>query len=604
MDYKWDLNAIYEGHKDPKIKEDIAKLEQLLDQALVSSKDINGHKDFAKLMQIQQDYAGVSRKLLTYSRLMLATNTKDSKAAQLADKVGGIMTKSALIKSRIQKYISENNVDDITESSDYLRSLEFILNKAKNMDRYSLSEPEEELISKMNIDGASAWSNLYNNLTSKLIVDMPDGEELPLPAARSLANNPDPETRKAAYFAELRSYKKVEHPLAAAITAIKGAVNTQAEIRGYESALDLTLQNTNISEKTLNAMISAMEDSLPALRRYMKAKSRLLGHRDALPFFDILAPIGDNTKKYTQEEAEKLVVESCAQYSKKMADIAQHALDNKWVDSQPRSGKVGGAFCSSIPAIGEYRVLTNFGGDLGSVFTLAHELGHGYHAIVAKDVNVLNLQYPMTLAETASIFAETILANHMVGEKPSISVLDSMLKRANQVVTDIYSRFVFEKSVFEKRKEGVLFSEDLCDLMIAAQKKAYGDGLDEDFMHPYMWACKVHYYSEKLSYYNFPYAFGYLFAAGLYPLFLKDKEGFREKYDQMLMQAGSMSVEDACAIMGIDSTDKNFWLSSFAQIEKQVDEFENLVVDEIRRKHDCSTCSHNPVPSQVDIQID
>jgi oligoendopeptidase F len=292
--------------------------------------------------------------------------------------------------------------------------------------------------------------------------------------------------------------------------------------------------------------------------------------------YDLFAPISNDDKKITYEEATSFIIKNFATFSPKLSAYAQMAFENNWIDVEPREGKRGGAFCSNIRPIKESRILTNFTGRLNNVITIAHELGHGYHGDNIFSESVLNSSYPMPLAETASIFCETIVKNAAIdsaNEKEALNILETSIQGYGQVIVDIYSRYLFETKLFETRKDKTLSVNEINTLMLNSQKEAYGDALDHDYLHKYMWINKTHYYYASRNFYNFPYAFGLLFAKGLYNLYLGDKEAFISKYDTMLRETGKNSIEDTAMIMGIDLTKKEFWTNSLNEIGKEIDKF-------------------------------
>ena len=276
------------------------------------------------------------------------------------------------------------------------------------------------------------------------------------------------------------------------------------------------------------------------------------------------------------EEAHKYLVERFSTFAPDLAEMVDTAFREEWIDFYPRAGKVGGAFCSNQPFLKQSRILTNFSGSFGSVVTLAHELGHAYHGKQIESHRPLNMHYTMPVAETASNFNELIIVNNAIenaqGEQ-KIQLIESQIQDLTQIIVDIYSRFLFEDEVIRRRKDTFLFADDLCKIMLDAQKQAFGDGLDHDQLHPYMWCCKSHYYRAGLSYYNFPYAFGGLFSRGLYAKYLEEGEAFLPKYRQLLKATTVDTVEHVAGIAGIDLTQPDFWRQSLATITDQIDTF-------------------------------
>jgi len=445
--------------------------------------------------------------------------------------------------------------------------------------KYLLSEKEEVIAAKLRTTGSAAWTDMKDELLSNMRIPvMIDGEEkvLPLPAIRNLATDPNPETRKNAFFAEMESYKTVDKASAAALNAIKGEVWTMVKLRGYDSPLHMTLVTSRLEKETLDAMISAMEDFLPSLRRFYKKKAEVLGHKNGLPFYDVLAPTSAVKMNFTYEESMAFVLEQFYTFSQKMGDMAKHAFDNNWVDAEVRVGKRGGAFCSNLHHIGQSRIVLNFSGSFSSVNTMAHELGHAYHGLCLKDVPYLNTIYTMPIAETASNFCEAIITDAAIKKaspEEKYAILEGELAAAMQVIIDIYSRFLFESRLFEKRQSGPLSVGEINELMKQAQIDAYGDAVDPSCLHEYMWINKVHYYYSERNFYNFPYAYGKLFASGLYARYLSEGDSFLDKYDALLAATGSNSLETVGDLAGINVREKDFWINSLKLIEQKVDEF-------------------------------
>src|SRR5699024_2125153 len=293
----------------------------------------------------------------------------------------------------------------------------------------------------------------------------------------------------------------------------------------------------------------------------------------------LFAPIGEVDMSFSYEEAINYIVNNFRSFSDKLADFVQNAYENNWLDVEPRDGKRGGAFCANLHPIGESRVLANFDGSFSSMITLAHELGHAYHGLNLRQESILNSRYPMPIAETASIFCETIVVNAALKEatdKERLSILESSISDAGQVIVDIYSRYLFETELFNRRKSHPLSVDELKSIMMDAQLKAYGHGLDKNILHPYMWINKSHYYSAGLNFYNFPYAFGLLFSKGLYAEYLNKGEGFIEEYDDLLNATGKNNIKDVALRMDVDVHNPEFFRNSLKLIEKDIEEFIEL----------------------------
>ena len=423
------------------------------------------------------------------------------------------------------------------------------------------------------------WEKQWNQISSTLTADY-KGSKIPLTEVRNLAYDKSQEVRKAAYEAEMKAYSKIEQPCAFCMNGIKGEVITLAEMRGYKSPLDMTLKESRIDEKILDAMFSAVEEKLDKLRDYFLIKSRALGHDGPLPFYDLFAPVVKSDKVYTVEEARDFVLKCFYGFSRDLGDFAESAFEKRWLDLMPKKGKVGGAYCETIHSMKESRILANFGGAFDDVITIAHELGHAFHNTRLFELSELNSFYPMPIAETASTFCESIVVNEALksaDDNEKINILENDIMGLTQCVVDIYSRFLFEDSVFNKRKEGTLSCEELSALMLEAQKKAYGKGLDENCLHKYMWVCKPHYYDGEFNYYNFPYAFGALLSKGLYSLYKKMGEDFLPLYDKVLGASSTMPLADVAEIAGIDIYSREFWLTGLDEIIREIDELKKML---------------------------
>ena len=527
--------------------------------------------------------ADLITKIGSFIELSISVNTKDDEALKYSDILEKKLTKIVEAETKLNKWISSiENIDEVIKDSILLKDHEFILKEVVEKSKYLLTDREEAIIANMQNTGSNAWGKLKDNLISTHKVEInEDGKikEYPLTVVLNMAYDKDEKVRKRAYEAEIASYTKIEEGVAAALNGIKGEVLTICEFRGYKSPLEQTLINSRMDEESLNVMLEAMKESMPKFREYLKRKAEILGHKNGLPFYDMYAPIVESDMEFDYEKGKKFVVDKFRTFSDNLANFAQKAMNNNWIDVMPKEGKVGGAFCAGIHYLGESRILLNYGNSFSDVVTMAHELGHGFHGECLKDESVLNTEYPMPIAETASTFCETIVKKAAIKEADKITalaILESEISDCNQVIVDIYSRFLFEKSLFEARKESALTVDQIKKLMLDAQREAYGDGLDPEYLHPYMWTWKPHYYYANSNFYNFPYAFGLLFAKGLYAEYLKKGSEFSSEYENLLSITGKHNIADITKEVGIDIHNKEFWKSSLRTIEEDIDKFMEL----------------------------
>ncbi len=588
MDMRWSLDELYTSFDSQEFQNDLAKADDLIARTKdwakesLSSKE-NPIEKIEHYINTEIQLEKVFYRLIVYSSLRSSVDARDEDALRFLDKLQVKYNELTQPRVAFEKWLSSlENLDDIIESSDLLKEHSFYLKEKVERSRYLLSEDLEVLIAKMSNTGSRAWSQLQDILSSTLLVDIEiDGEkkELPLPIVRNMAYEGDSKLRKDAYEAELKSYKKIEESSAASLNGIKGEVLTVSGMRGYKSPLEEAILNSRIDEETLNSMLEAMRESLPDFHRYYRRKAEILGHKNGLPFYDLFAPLGKVDMKFTYEEARDYIVKNFRSFSDKLADFADQAFENRWIDAEPRDGKTGGAFCANIHPIKASRILSNFTGTFSDVTTLAHELGHAYHGMCLEEESILNSDYTMPIAETASIFCETIImeaALKEATEEQSFGILESSVSDSGQVIVDIYSRFLFESKLFEIRKDHPLSVNELKNIMLDAQKEAYGNGLDHDVLHPYMWVCKPHYYSAGQNFYNFPYAFGLLFAKGVYAEYLKRGDSFVPEYDKLLQATGKNNIADVAKMVDIDIRSIDFWRSSLELIRQDIHRFMEL----------------------------
>ena len=580
---EWSLDILYKGLENKKYKEDTKRLKQLIDDIESFSKELNEGKDEEIQLLAAIDYMEqlevLGASLASYLSLRESVNTSDGEVVNELNNLYKQLSDISKPYAVIKKWIAGiKDMDKYMEKHPKLMAYSFFIKNVKDDARHLLSDDVEDVISKLNISAGLAWSNMQSYLTSTLEVDY-RGENITIPQVRNLAYSENPSVRRDAYNAELKAYDKVKDAISYSMNNIKAQVNTLSALRKYESPLSQTLELSKMKRETLDAMLEAIQEYLPVFHKYLKHKAKLLGHKNGLPWYDLFAPMGEKESKFTVEEAREYLVKHFRGFSDELAEMVDQAFEEEWIDFFPRKGKVGGAFCSNMPYVKQSRVLTNFTGTLSDVVTLAHELGHAFHGLNIQEHLPLNTEYSMPVAETASNFNESLIMEAVIKEASGIekmALIESQLQDATQIMCDIYSRYLFETEVFEKSQKGFLFADELNDIMLRAQKTAYGDGLDHEFLHPYMWVVKPHYYSAELSFYNFPYAFGGLFARGLFEKYKEEGDEFVPKYKALLNATTVSTVEDCAREAGINLEEPEFWRTSLKAYEGLVDEFIKL----------------------------
>ena len=581
MNEVWNLDPIYKGFDDPAFEQDLAKLDALSGEFTAFTRDLGGDalQTLRRGIDFEERITKVVERLAGYASLRQSANTKDPQATSQMGRIMALYSGLASPEAAFKDWASKlPNLMELVSQDEVLSGYRFLFENMADSARYLLPGMGEEIMARMELSGGNAWSDLQQYLTSTVEVDY-RGQTTNLSAVRNLAYDPDPQVRQDAYKAELAAYDKIKDSVAFALNSIKLETITDCRLRGYESPLERTLKRSFLSRQTLDAMLGAMEEYLPKFWQYLKVKGKALGHENGLPWYDLFAPMGNASTKFTTQQARDFLVELFAGFDAELSQMVATAFDNAWIDFYPRDGKAGGAFCAGVECLGESRILTNFDGMFTDVVTLAHELGHAFHNQCIRDHRPLNRDYSMPVAETASTFNECVVMAAAIKEAKDdderLALIESQLQDAAQIICDIYSRYRFEAMVFANRESQFMDAGTLCGFMTKAQEQSYGDGLDHDQMHPYMWVCKSHYYGP--TFYNFPYAFGGLFARGLYAQYETEGAPFVEKYKRLLHTTTVATAEDTAKVAGIDLTDKRFWRGALQTIADQIDLFCQIV---------------------------
>lgn len=576
MNEVWNLDVIYRGFDDPAFAADMEKLEKLVkDYAafageLVGQTPLDGLK---KGIALEEALTVLTAKLGEYASLRQSVNTRDAEAGSRLGQVMQRISGAAGAQAQWREWVSKiPDLMMLVAGDETLKDYTFLFERLLRNSTHLLGSLGEQISARLSMSGSSAWSDLQGYLTSTVPVSY-NGGTTNLSAIRNLAYDPDPAVRKAAYEAELSCYDRIKDSVAYALNSIKLETISDCQLRGYGSPLDRTLEQSDMKRQTLDAMLGAMEEYMPKFRQYLRAKGKALGHENGLPWYDLFAPMGKSAAQYTAEDAKRILVELFSTFDQELADMVARAFDESWIDFYPRDGKTGGAFCAGVECIGQSRILTNFDGTFGSIVTLAHELGHAFHNQCIRTHRPLNRDYSMPVAETASTFNECVVMAAAIRQAKShdeeLALIESQLQDVTQIICDIYSRYLFESMVLENREQQFMDADTLCGMMLKAQEQSYGDGLDAGFRHPYMWICKSHYYGA--TFYNFPYAFGGLFARGLYAQYQREGAAFVPKYKKLLRITTVATAEDVAKVAGIDLTDKEFWRSALQTVAQQID---------------------------------
>ncbi len=552
---KWDLESIYPSVTSPLFEDDINAIYQKAEE--LKSKSADKNSSILSILSLYDEMADIVENVGSYVYTSFSVNTTDRDVLAAMGKAEKAQTVASDASTVMVHYLSQRT-DEF--SSPELEPYALFLKEVKTEAEHMMSLEEEALANEMLQVSASAWSRLQESVTASIH----DGDKT-LTQLRGLAMDSDRSVRKDAYEREVKILADNKTAIAAALNGVKGTALLLEKRRGWKDPLDRSCNTARISRKALSALIEALEESLPIFRDYLKTKAKLLG-LERLEWYDMFAPVGDASMSFTFEEAKALIIDAYSSFSPEVGAFIKNALDSHWVDPEAHEGKIGGAYDIFFPKKKESRVMMNWEGTYDSVSTLAHELGHAYHDSVVKEYPASQRSYPMTLAETASIFGETVIFQEVLkkaDKDQQLSLIEAYVQGACQVCVDILSRFYFERSAFEARKDGEVTADDFSAMMLKAQEDTYGDGLG--VKHQYMWAVKGHYYNEGFSFYNYPYAFGQLFALGLFAS--KDSvPDFPKHYKEVLSMTGRFEAKEVAAAAGCDIEDKEFWKKGISVI--------------------------------------
>ncbi len=565
----WNLDEIYTGCNSDDFNLAINSCRENCTRVKALIKDNGAIEEVIKTWEKVLD---TFETLDAYTSVLLSVETNNTDYLYALNRVSKLSLTVNNLEVVVINFLADNKNSVLNALDNELIEYSFVINELLEKHNHLRSQEVEAVAADLNRSGTEAFERLQEALISRTVIDY-NGEMKTVTELRNMAFSKERKIRKEAFEKEVQLLKNNEIAYAAALNGVKGATITLDELHSYEP-LKRSLIQSRIDEKIIHALISTLEKNLPLFRKYLNKKAEML-NLEHLAFYDIFAPIGEDVKRYEFEDAKAFILDKFYGFSKEMGDFAKKAFENNWIDAEPRKNKVGGAYDVGFPDAGVSRILCNFDYSYNGLSTLAHELGHAYHDSVVLPKSHLLRTYPMTLAETASIFSETIVlqgALERASESEKVSLIETFLQDTTQVCVDILCRFYFEREVFEKRKESELSSEELCQIMVDCQKKTYGT-LSE--YHPFMWAVKGHYYSSAFSFYNYPYAFGQLFALGVFAQKQKLGDDFAPKYKKMLENTGKDSAKNVASLLDCDIESEEFWQSSIDIVATYVEDFVN-----------------------------
>ncbi len=589
---RWDMSVVFPGLESAEFeagfeaaKAAVDNLAALFDEHDVGAKDglVVDDAVVAAFETVVGRYDAVHEDVYATMRLYIQsfvhTDSRNEAAKAKASELRPYLGRLSFLRKRLDAWLASMDGEELLAKSAVARDHEFMVSKAKEMAAYQMSAAEEGLAAEMSQTGSAAWKSLWETVTSQLMVAVEvEGEmkTMSMSDARKLAYDADRELRRRAYEAELAVWEESAVPLTAALNGVKGEQVLLAKRRGWESPLDAALAANNIDRETLEALMTALEESFEDFGRYLKAKARVLGV-PVLAWYDLFAPVGKGGEAWPFDRAARFIVEQFEEYSPKMAGLARRAFDKRWIEAEPRPGKVDISYCGRLRG-DESRILVNFKPTFYEVTVLAHELGHAYHNLNLAGQTVLGRETPVTLAETASTFCQTLVQDgglKQAGTREKVAILDASLQLMTLTAVEAITWFLFEKSVTKRREKGELSLAEIKEIMLDVQRQCYGDALDPELLHPFSWAAWPHQF--WFSFYNFQYAFGNFFALGLYRRFQEAPEGFQAQYDGLLASTAMATPAELAARFGMDIRSADFWRSSLDVIRADIDRFEMAV---------------------------
>lgn len=590
----WDLEAVFPGGTEsPQLQEKIKAMYEKTStyQTLITEWNVNDSTTADTLLDIVNLEERISRgvgQARTFITMYQSAYMDDEYANVVMGQIIELMVALEKESNRFFTKLVEIPEEKWNEliTSDELEAIAFRLNEKRDDGKRLRSEAEEEIIAELRKDGMTAWSQLYDKTVAIMSIPFTkeDGTRTDLSIGQAMNRmyaDPDPQVRAQLFEQWEKEWSHYGPVFAHALNHLAGNRLTLQKFADRDGHLDEPLEINRMSEETLRAMWGAIEKNKEAFLNYLDQKAKLFD-MDQLGWQDVDAPVtvGDHEPTtFTYDEACDFIVKHFASFGEELTSFTEHALTNRWVEAENRPNKRPGGYCAKLPEFEESRIFMTFTGSPNDVSTLAHELGHAFHSYVLKDVPYYNQQYAMNVAETASTFAEIIIQNATIDEAKTeaekISLLATKLESATAMFLNIHARFLFEDAFYKERKDGFVSESRLNELMEEAQKEAYGNRLAT--YHPQFWSSKLHFFIERVPFYNFPYTFGYLFSLGIYAAYKEQPEGFEEKYMALLGDTGSMKVEElAKKHLNVDMTEESFWTAGIEIMIEDVEEFIRL----------------------------
>lgn len=588
----WDLDSIFSGGSDsPALNERLEQLEKQINTYYQSvnqwDHSVSTNDELTTLIKQQETITEGFSQCNSYITALLSANVKDTQAKLLSGKLYALLPRwqsADTILSKKFAEISDNNWQTLLQT-DAFSLIAFRMNEIRRDGHRLLSEAEENIINTLSLDGLNAWSSHYDTIVGTIVIPFEEnGKVTDLSAGQAfnkMMGDPDPLVREKLFIAWEKAWQEKTSLLSDTLNHLDGFRLSTYKLHGMNDYLQKPLEYNRLKKETLDVMWATIQKNKQPLVDYLTRKANLFG-KEKMEWQDQDAPIilGDlKEKTFTFDEAASFIIENFQKFSPKMATFAQSAFEKSWIEAEDRPRKRPGGYCTELPETQESRIFMTYSNSVNEVATLAHELGHAFHSSVMWDLPALNRDYAMNVAETASTFAELIVADATLKaaktKEEKINLLDTKLQNALAMFMNIHSRFIFENRFYSARQEGLVSEEEITQMMVEAQKEGYHDALAT--YHPHFWAAKLHFFIDDVPFYNFPYTFGYLFSLGIYAYANKKGTSFEQEYIELLRDTASMTTEElAQKHLGVDLTKPDFWQAGIDMVLEDINSFMTL----------------------------
>lgn len=583
----WDLESIFAGGSSSE------SLQQELQQISIKMKEFHQLVDaftpnaenqveaLSKILAVHEEIQKSFTECGSFIEALNSANIHDQQAKLLTGQLYSNLPAFQLATTILNKKFASYSEEDWQNLMTHFSQIAFRLSEMRRDGQELLDEQSENIINTLALDGQSAWSQHYDTIVASIQIPF-NGEILSAGQAfNTMMSSQDKAVRQELFEKWEKAWSEKADIFADTLNHLDGFRLNNYKLHGVDDFLKQPLEYNRLDKETLDMMWGTIQKNKQPIIDFLTRKAQLFG-KDKMDWQDQDAPIvlGDfEERRYTFDQAADFIVENFKKFSPKMSEFAQMAFDKAWIEAEDRPGKRPGGYCTSLPKSQESRIFMTYGESVNEVSTLAHELGHAFHSHVMWDLPTLNQDYAMNVAETASTFAELIVADATLKEaktdEEKINLLDVKLQNAIAMFMNIHARFIFESNFYAARQKGLVATDEITRLMVEAQKEAYINGLGS--YHPHFWAAKLHFFIDEVPFYNFPYTFGYLFSLGIYAKASQHADGFEDQYIALLRDTASMTTEElAKKHLDTDLHQATFWQAGIDMVLKDIATFMEL----------------------------